>query len=230
MTNPSRRPLSRFGLAVVLLLPLGLSVWWFSTRSTPVPTRFDEALDRALVPVMEQREVQLKLGAGTSNQARMLARELARRSVPYVAAHDLELWAEIRQKVARSSPVACARLWKGGDDAFLGPAIAQLGDAELESYVAMLARGFALRLEKKPPPSIAAGSIERGFVAAAAELPPEARAAFENDVKRADVSDARACELFMQLSSGAQKLEPAARSDFYRALAVSLTPPELRAR
>ncbi|HVY29353.1 MAG TPA: hypothetical protein VHB79_22495 [Polyangiaceae bacterium] len=230
MTNPSRRTISRFGLALVLLVPLGLSVWWFSTRSAPVTTRFDEALDRALVPVMEQREVQHKLGTSTSNQARMLARELARRSVPYVAAHDLELWAEVRDKVARASPAACAKLWKGGDDTFLGPAIAELGDAELESYVAMLARGFALRLERKPPPSIAAGSIERGFAAAAEALPAEARAAFEKDVKRADVGDTRACELFLQLSRGAQKMEPAARSDFYRALAVSLTPPELRAR
>lgn len=225
MTNPSRRTISRIGLALVLLVPLGLAVWWLATRPEPVASRFDEALDRALVPVMEQREVQHKLGASTSNQARMLARELARRSVPYAAAHDLELWAEVRQKVARASPVACARLWKGGDDAFLGPAIAELGDTELESYVAMLARGFALRLERKPPPSVAAGSVERGFQAAAEGLAPEARAAFETDVKRADITDARACELFLQLSSGAAKLEPAARTDFYRAMAAQLTPP-----
>lgn len=225
MTNPGRRPISRVGLALVLAVPLGLALWWLSTRSAPVTTRFDEALDRALVPVMEQREVQQKLRTATSNQARMLARELARRSVPYVAAHDLELWAEIRQKVARASPAACSRLWKGGDDAFLGPAVASLGDAELESYVAMLARGFALRLERKPPPSVAPGSIERGFHAVAESLSPEARAAFEADVKRADVSDARACQLFLQLSSGAAKLEPAARTDFYRALSARLTPP-----
>jgi hypothetical protein len=155
----------------------------------------------------------------------MVARDLARRSVPYLAARDLELWAETREQVARSSPVACARLWKGGDDAFLGPAIVELGDDTLQAYVAMLARGFALRLERKPPPRVAPGSIERAFNAAAESLAPEARMAFQSDVRRADVSDQRACELFLALASAADHMEPPARTDFYRALALQLTPP-----
>lgn len=225
MTRGSRRTLGRAGLALSLLAPLGFALWWFGTRREPVATRFDEALDRALVPVMEQREVAHKLSAATSGQARMVARDLARRSVPYLAPRDLELWAETREQVARSSPAACARLWKGGDDTFLGPAIAELGDDTLQTYVAMLARGFALRLERKPPPSVAPGSIERAFKAAAESLAPEARVAFENDVKRADVGDRRACELFLVLASAADHLEPAARTDFYRALAAKLTTP-----
>jgi hypothetical protein len=215
--------MARIGLAVALLVPLGLSLWWLATRSPPVSTRFDEALDRELLPVMEQREVQQKLRTATSGQARLMARELARRSVPYLAPLDLELWAATRERVARASPSACARLWKGGDDTFLGSAIAELGDDVLEDYVAMLARGFALRLERKPPPSVALGSVERGFRAAADSLPPDARAAFERDVRRTDVDPARACQLFLTLSSAVQKLEPAARTDFYRALAAQLT-------
>lgn len=224
MTPAGRRPLSRIALAVLLVVPLGLSLWWLATRSPPVATRFDEALDRALLPVMQQREVQHKLSAVSPSRAQLLARDLARRSVPYLAPRDLELWAATRERAARASPAVCAKLWKGGDDAFLGPAIAQLGDEELEAYVAMLARGFALRLERKPPPSVRPGSIERGIGAAASALDGEARAAFERDVKRHDIGDARACELFLLLSAAAAKLEPNARSDFYRALAAQLTP------
>ena len=43
--------------------------------------------------------------------------------------------------------------------------------------------------------------------------------------ERSDVSDERACELFLTLSSGADKLEPALRVEFYRALAAELQVP-----
>ena len=105
---------------------------------------------------------------------------------------------------------------------FVGPAIASLGDDVLEPYVDMLSRALALRLERKPPPSSSAGALERGFSAIAEQLPPAAREPFRADTKRQDVSDARACELFITLGSGAEKLEPAVRVDFYRALAEAL--------
>jgi hypothetical protein len=152
-----------------------------------VASRFDDALDRALAPVMEQREVQLKLGAATPSQARLLARELAQRSIQYLAPRDLEIWQATRVRVARASPGACAKFWLGGDQALLGPAIAALGDEALDAYVEMLARALALRLERKPAPLPTAHAIERGFAAIAAGLPPEARAAFENDVERRDL-------------------------------------------
>lgn len=214
----------RIARAILLLVPLAVLLGWLVLRSPPVATRFDEALDRALSPVMEQAEAQRKLGAATTHQARLLARELSKRSVPYLGPRDLELWAATRARVARASPRACAQLWKGGDDAFLGPAIVALGDEALEAYTAMLARGLALRLERKPPPSVAPSSVERGLRTIAEALPEEVRAGFERDVKRADVSDDRACELFLMLADGAEKLEPGARVDFYRALAAELTP------
>src|SRR5258705_2071547 len=79
---------------LLLLAPLGLVLWWFWVRPQhpAAASRFDDVLDRALSPVMQQREVQLKLGAATPTQARLLARELALRSVPYLAPRDLELW------------------------------------------------------------------------------------------------------------------------------------------
>ena len=227
MLPMGRTKLSMFR-PLLLLAPLGLVLWWFWARP-PQPvaaSRFDDELDRALLPVMQQREVQLKLGAATPTQARLLARELALRSVPYLAPRDLELWAETRQRVAARSKPACARLWKGGDEAALGPEIAALGDDTLDAYTDLLSRGLSLRLERKPPPQLSPGVIERGLAAVAAELPPEQRAAFERDVKRRDVDDERACQLFLTLSRGAAKLEPALRVDFYRALAAELqTPP-----
>jgi hypothetical protein len=146
--------------------------------------------------------------------------------VPYLAPRDLDLWAATRQRVARSSPRACARLWKGGDDSFLGPAIAELGDDALDAYTAMLARGLALRLERRPPPSVAPGSIQRGLRAIAEGLDPQTRVAFERDSARADVNDARACELFLSLADGAARLEQGLRTDFYRALAADLAAPK----
>jgi hypothetical protein len=222
MTAPGPRPFRRAVLGLVLVLPAVLAFWWFWSRPEHVTTRFDDALDRALKPVMEQAEVQHKLGAATPTLARILARQLAERSVQYLSARDLELWQKTRVLVARSSPEACARLWKGGDSALLGPPIAALGEETLNAYTEMLARGFALRLEQKPPPEPQLGALDRGFAAIAAGLPDAARPGFEADVRRRDLSDARACELFLTLADGTARLDPLARADFLRALAKEL--------
>lgn len=224
MIAEGQRRLNRVLLAIALAVPLGLSVWWLASRREPTPSSFDEALDRALLPVMQQRDVQTKLGAATPRQARLLARELAAGSIQYLAPRDLELWQSTRVRVARVSTAACAYLWKGGNPRYLGRAIAGLGDEALQAYTEMLARGLALRLERKLAPEPAQGAIQHGFAAAAALLPSEARAAFEVDVRRKDLSAARACELFLTLANGTEKLEPEARSDFLRALARELQP------
>lgn len=222
MSSEGQRRAGRALRVTVLVVPLGLAGWWLFNRPQPAASRFDEALDRAVAPVMQQTEVQQKLGAVTSTQARLLSRELAERSVPYLGARDLELWAATRLSVARASKAACARLWKGGDDALLRSAIGELGPEPLESYTQMLARGLALRLERKLVPGLVPGVIDRGFAAIAEQLPPDARAPFQADVHRSDVSDERACQLFLLLGSGAEKLEPSLRVDFYRALASAL--------
>jgi surface antigen len=225
MTLEGRRRLTRPLLWLSLVVPLVLSLWWLWTRPTRVTNRFDDALDRALAPVMAQSEVQHKLSAASSTQARLLARNLAEQSVQYLSPRDLELWQATRLRAAKSSPATCAKLWKGGDQSFLGPAIVALGDDAAEQYCEMLARGFAIRLERKPPPSVSADAVAHGLDSIAAQLSPEKREAFTADVKRRDVSDARACELFLVLSAGIVELTPAQRSDFLRALAAELQAP-----
>ena len=211
-------------LVGALIVPALLSLWWLWRRPAPVRSSFDDALDRALATVMQQREVQTKLGAATSEQARSFARELALASVPYSSPRDLELWASTRERVARSSKVACASVWKGSDDVAVGKAITALGPEVLEPYVEMLARAFAHRLERKPPPPVPAGAVERGFAATSAALPAEARSAFAADSRRPDVTDERACELFLAVSRATTGLEPGQRVDFLRALAAELEP------
>jgi hypothetical protein len=86
----------------------------------------------------------------------------------------------------------------------------------------MLARGLALRFEKKTPPGLSLGAIDRGLSTIASKLPDAERAGFEADVKRRDLGDARACQLFLLLGSGVQQLDPGERSEFLRALAGEL--------
>jgi hypothetical protein len=222
MTSEAPRRAGRVLRGVVLAVPLALAAFWLFNRPSRTAPRFDEALDRAVAPVMQHTDLPKKLGAVTSTQARLLSRELAERSVPYLGPRDLELWAATRLRVARASKLACARLWKGGDDALLRSAIGDLNPEPLESYTQMLARGLALRLEGRPVPRLVPGVIDRGFAAIAESLPPEARSQFQADVQRSDVSDERACQLFLTLGSGAEKLEPTLRVDFYRALASAL--------
>jgi hypothetical protein len=229
MTDEGQLRRGRVLRGTALLVPLVLACYWLWMRQERAPSRFDDVLDRALAPVVAESELRRQMGTLTSAQARLVARDLAQRSIPYLGGRDLELWAATRAQVARASKPACARLWKGGDEAFLGPAIAELGPEALEAYVQMLARALALRLERQrvapPSPREPALTIERGFAAIAQTLPADARAAFERDAKQRDVSDARACELFLTLASGSDKLEPGLRADFYRALADALEVP-----
>lgn len=219
---PMRRPKLSIFRAVLLLGPLGLLLGWLWTRTEPTVSPFDDALDRALAPVLEQREVQTKLSAASSTQARLLSRELAQRSIHYLAPRDLELWQATRLRVAARSQASCAKLWQGGDESFLGPEIAELGPEALAAYVEMLARGFALRLERQPAPEPVPGALAMGFQAITDQLSPAARPEFARDIERADLGPARACELFLTLGEGLTKLEPTQRADFLRALAKAL--------
>ena len=225
MNHERQRNAGRAVRGTALLIPLVLAGYWLWNRSSRASSGFDDALDRALSPVVQASGLGRELGSLTSSQARLLSRDLARRSVAYLGARDLDEWGATRARVAQASSAACAHLWKGGDDSFFGPAVAQLGPEVLEQYTQLLGRALALRLEQKTPPSTAADALARGFAAIAEQLPGDARAKFEADAKRRDVSDARACELFLTLASGADKLEPTQRMEFYRALAAELQVP-----
>jgi hypothetical protein len=221
MTPESQRRVGRGLRAVVLAVPLGLAVWWLWTRPQRVSSHFEQALDARLAPVMLHSEAAHKLGATTPIQARVLARELAQQSVPYLEPRDLDLWAATRARVARVSKPACARFWKGGSNASFGPALAALGREALDPYAEMLARALALRLERKSVPPVPPDAIDRGLASAAAQLGSGERERFEADIKRRDLSDERACELFLALADGVQELAPAERANFYRALAAA---------
>jgi len=230
MTTEGQPRTGRVLRGALLLVPLLLACWWLWSRPRQGESPFDDALDSALAPVMRQSELLQEFRNLTRAQARLLARDLAARSVPDLGARDLELWAATRARVARASQPACARLWKGGDDDFLGPAIADLGPEVLDAHVEMLARALALRLEllrlqRKPEPPASVATIQRGIAAIAAQLPAAERAAFEQDVGRPDVSDVRACQLYLTVSTGAESLEPQQRREFYRALASALPVP-----
>jgi hypothetical protein len=214
---------ARLFLALALLVPLGLSLWWFWRKpSANTPSRYDAALDRALEPVLELHAASVKLSMSTPAQVKVLARQLAHDSAPYLAPADLELWAAIRLEAARASAATCARLWQGGDDTLLRQTIVRLGEARLTDWAEMLARGFAVRLEQKRPPDVSASALPRATEAIIATLPEAEQATFRDDLSRRELRDERACELFLELSSGAQKLAPELRSELYRALAVQL--------
>ncbi len=211
--------------ALALLVPAALLGWWLFGRPRPVPTAFDEALDHALEPVLAGREMGAKWGAASPAQVRLVARRAAQTSIQYLAPRDLELWQDVRLRVARSSPAACARLWQGGETDFFGPAVAGLGDEPLREYTEMLARGLSLKLERKPPPEPSPAALASGLQAIGDALPGGERARFEADLRRSDLTDARACELFLVVSAGTQRLEPHLRTDFLRALAKGLLAP-----
>ena len=105
--RPSRS--TRIVLASVLAAPAVAVAWWLGTRTGQEPSAYEAALDRALAPVLQQRDLQLKWSASSSAQARLLARELAANSVAYLGPRDLELWQSLRLQVARASPAAQSR-------------------------------------------------------------------------------------------------------------------------
>lgn len=222
MSSPRRRSSLRAARLLALSVPAVFVAWWFWVGPRATPSSYDEALDRSLEPILAGRELGARLGAASPAQLRLVAREAAQTSIRYLAPRDLELWQETRLRVARSSTAACARLWQGGSSDFFGPAVAALGDEPLRQYTDMLGRGLSRRLERKPPPEPSAGALERGLEAIAAALPERERGRFRADLARRDLDQARACELFLSVSSGTQRLEPAARTDFLRALAKGL--------
>lgn len=222
MSSASLRRSFRAARWLLLSVPAILVGWWLWGAPRSSPSSYDEALDRALEPVLASRELGAKLGAASPAQVRLVAREAAQTSIQYLAPRDLELWQAMRLRVARSSPAACARLWQGGSADFFGPAVAALGDEPLRQYTEMLARGLALRLERKPPPEPSPGALDRGLDAIARALPERERGSFRGDLGRRDLPDDRACQLFLAVSSATERLEPAARTDFLRALAKGL--------
>ncbi len=210
-------------LVVALAAPLAFSAWWlFGRPFAPSVEAYEAELDRALGVVLEQHAARAKLGFASAEQTRRLVRELSLDSVPYLAPADLDLWAELRLEVARSSRSACAKLWRGASDEFLGNAVAALGRERLRAWSELLARGLARRLEKATAPQPALSAIERAVEEVTRGMSEAERRAFRDDAEQRTLGEARSCELFLALSEGARRLAPAVRHDLYRALAREL--------
>jgi hypothetical protein len=177
-------------------------------------------LDAALREVLEQPGVREQLVAKSPGTALLELRLRVLASAEYLSARDLELWADVRLHIARVSPQACAKLWIGGDNPAASQALETFSDTELQQWAEMSARSVALSLEGKPPPAVAEGALARGFSAIAASLPVEARQTFEADGKQPQLSEPRACQMFLQLFSGARALPQPLQTETLRALAA----------
>ncbi len=209
-----------------------------------IPPRSDSrvaaSLNKALEPILAQPELQERFGQLSRLELRAHCWSLSVSGVRYLSPRDLELWASFRTRLAASSPAACAAMWTGGDGAAIARALDSLSDEELKAWAELHARAAALSLEQAPaalgadegsessledsPAAAAAAALSRGRAAAVELLPAEARPAFEADAVRADLSEARACEMFQALLAGAKRLDPALRSEFYRALSSRHAP------
>ena len=207
MIAETQRRAGRVLRVLALAVPLLLAVVWLWTRPAPVASPFDDALDCALAPVISQSEVGHKLGAASSSQARLLARELAQRSVHYLGARDLELWASTRIRAAHASKSACARLWKGrrGVDwpSHRRAGLDRAGGVRRDARAGVCA---APGTQAYAGVARGGGGRARGLRRSRLSYPPRSAARFETDVKRRDVDDARACELYLTLGNGAEKL------------------------
>ena len=71
MSSEAQRRAGRVLRGIVLVVPLALLALWLFNRPVPTASRFDESLDRAVAPVMQQTEQPKKQGAVTSTQARL---------------------------------------------------------------------------------------------------------------------------------------------------------------
>jgi hypothetical protein len=192
-------------------------------RPPPQSTsRVDAALDSALAAVLDHEDAQAKLSAPTRSVALLMLRARLARGVEYLSPRDLELWADYRLRVARSSTPACARMWQGGDNPFALQTLESFSDDDLQNWAELSARGVALSLEGKPAPPFPGNVLPRGFAVIGSQLPSPAREAFQTDSARANLSEARACQMFQTLFGGAAQLEPQLRTDVYRALAHQL--------
>ncbi len=189
-------------------------------RPTQDPPRADAILDAALRELLEEPGLREQLIAKSPGAALLELRLRVLPSAEYLSARDLELWADVRLRIARASPQACAKLWKGGDNPAASLALETFSDGELREWAEMSARGVALSLEGKAPPAVASDALARGIAAIAANLPPDARRTFEADARDAQLSEPSACQAFLRLFSGARALPQPLQGELLRALAA----------
>lgn len=213
-----RRTRLRLGLAGGALGLLG-ALLVRPLRAPPVEPRAEAILNAELRKLLEQPGLREQLIAKSQGAALSELRLRVLTSAEYLSPRDLELWADARLRIARASPQACAKLWTGGDNPAASSALDTFSELELREWAEMSARGVALSLEGKPPPGVAPDALARGFAAVAATLAPDARQTFEADGRQAQLSEPRACRMFLLLFSGARSLPQPLQAEMLRALA-----------
>jgi hypothetical protein len=132
---------------------------------------------------------------------------------------ELETSLAVRRRMADSSPVVCAGLWKGGiASADLAAALRGLSTQDKQSWIDLTARATTLELAADGP---AAGisSVQAGMAWSIlmARLPESGRAVIERVSKDgAAASPDDACQAFRIVASEAAALTPEARDTLLR--------------
>jgi hypothetical protein len=154
-------------------------------------------------------------------EIRALAGSLTTRGLQYLELADLQDWARIKSRMAERSPKLCAAMWKGRvDDPALGArTLTELGEPDARAWARLSARASLLALEAAPPPPVDNEARTLALQSIVTKLPEGDRPAVMADVvKRAELSDERACQLMRMMLEGAGTLPAELRHAFLRAL------------
>jgi hypothetical protein len=154
-------------------------------------------------------------------EIRALAGSLTTRGLQYLEPADLQDWARIKARMAERSPALCAAMWKGRvDDPALGArTLTELGEPDARAWARLSAKASLLALDDAPPLSVDHEARVRALQSIVTKLPEGDRPAVMADVvKRAELSDERACQLMRMMLKGAGTLPAELRHAFLRAL------------
>ena len=157
----------------------------------------------------------------TPAEIRALAGILTTRGLQYLELADLQDWVRIKARMAERSPALCAAMWKGRvDDPALGArTLTELGEPDARAWARLSAKASLLALDDASPPSVDHEARVRALQSIVAKLPEGDRPAVMADVvKRAELSDERACQLMRMMLEGADTLPAELQHAFLRAL------------
>jgi hypothetical protein len=145
--------------------------------------------------------------------------ELAYRGMARLSLPELETSLALRRRLAESSPVVCAGLWKGGIAAAdLSEALNRLSSEERRRWTDLYTRAASLEQSAAgPPASISSLRAAHAWSTFLARLPESSRAVIERTSKNgASASADDACAAFRIVASEAGALAPEDRDTLVR--------------
>jgi len=161
----------------------------------------------------------------TSAEARIrgqeLGQELVRKGIPRLPPQDLDEWNRIRLLLAQDSEATCAALWSGSlDQGRLISALSSLPERDSRAWFRLSSRAGILELESVQPISADSAAVLEGLEAIVRTLAPSDREHFLEILGQGvDAAPPDGCAAVRTLMTGAQRLPPAQRGGFLRALA-----------